>query len=165
MRSKLILNSSKIFIFTRNNVTSINLDSIEIFYCYYWTFLRSWILFLSRNSTCKMTFFDFVLIHRITILWHFGGHPWHPSTDASNLAAIIVQILAISPFENPDDVLTSTEIEPDLAILLSKMLHGPLTVRFSLQKLEIYYNEWMIKRQRQELIEKLSLTTTASCIR
>jgi len=27
-----------------------------------------------------MAFFDFIKIHQIKILWHFGGRPWHPST-------------------------------------------------------------------------------------
>ena len=26
-----------------------------------------------------MAFFDFIKIHQIKILWHFGGHPWHPN--------------------------------------------------------------------------------------
>ena len=28
-----------------------------------------------------MAFFDFIKIHQIKILWHFGGHPWHPNLD------------------------------------------------------------------------------------
>ena len=66
--------------------TSINFDSIGIFYLIQWTFLKFYFFLEIRNLLIicnKMAFFDFIFIHCIKILWHFGGHPWYPKTRVS----------------------------------------------------------------------------------
>ena len=54
---------------------------------------------LSRIIFANMAFFDFILIHRIKILGHFGGHPWHANCSIGliyNANLVIVQFGTLS---------------------------------------------------------------------
>ena len=46
------------------------------------------------------------------------------------------------------------------------MIYGPASLRVSLKRLEQFYNELMLKNNREEEIENLSLSSPAdSCLR
>jgi len=72
------------------------LDSIGIFYLTHWSLVTGplwgpnkvgFYLFLEirnlLNCCHRMASFDFFIVGYIKKLWHFGGHPWHPSWSNS----------------------------------------------------------------------------------